>query len=777
MTRGDAKIRLELEGEKRVTSGLKRVSGAVKGLVGGLAALGAIHSLKKIASEAFDLAEGFAATSTAVDTFRGLASKAGISADDMLQRIREASNKALSTFDAAAIGVRALNAELDPDKLLVAIQYTKRFAESTGKEFSQLWQLVETSFVSRVGRSLRQLGIDVSDGADLMGRATDVMAEKMDALGIKGDDAGLSMERLRASFRDVQDQLGEVIHVPVVRFLDHIANALDRISKTGLEQRIEDLREMGYTAEQLRDLTDQVAIERISKQLESAESRLKSFEASGGADQKALGISARRDLERLAAEEMAGIESEQTFRLLVGDLAQTRDLNRINLELEKRRQDALEDTSGIIYKQWQELGELRNTIMEVNRLEEQRTGIIAGDNAGAGGGAGPAPPVTAPSDPAALDSNVAAGETSALVDRFRRENKMMDAQVEAGSKTLADARALVNAWAALLSTTESGELELLQRRNDLTGRVSAQRERESGELLNLTEATIQEILANDAMAWEKRVAQAKLYARTIRENFDEELTAADEDRLRGETSDLILQGGQIAQDRILESGAGSREDRLLQAREMNRELLQMEELTAEGRIQLEERIARLDEQLNEERIAQWDRVRDVYDRTIGDALRNQMRLLLDGKASWQDFGRTVLQQLAMIMLEMMVLQPMVDSLTNAEFSGGKGGIMTGGGMLGSLLGAALGSVIPGFAEGGVVNGPTLAMVGERGKEWMIPDRDLRALVQSLSGGWRVPQMPQQAPVVNVVIEGEAGDLMRWHEKNQQAARVYQQTVR
>jgi len=64
-----------------------------------------------------------------------------------------------------------------------------------------------------------------------------------------------------------------------------------------------------------------------------------------------------------------------------------------------------------------------------------------------------------------------------------------------------------------------------------------------------------------------------------------------------------------------------------------------------------------------------------------------------------------------------ILRRTLSRLISAGFTAGLGAL-TGGGSFGSLFLGQLG--IPGLAEGGVVTGPTLAQIGERGAEAVIP---------------------------------------------------------
>lgn len=131
-------------------------------------------------------------------------------------------------------------------------------------------------------------------------------------------------------------------------------------------------------------------------------------------------------------------------------------------------------------------------------------------------------------------------------------------------------------------------------------------------------------------------------------------------------------------------------------------------------------------QVNEEmekKQAKWDEFSEFVGNEFGSALSS----IIDGsKTVGEAFGDMVTSILNEI-LRLLIIEPLVNSITNAlKGIGGGGGFL--GGLFGSANGNAFGSsgVIP-FANGGVVNGPTIfpfangvGLMGEAGPEAIMP---------------------------------------------------------
>jgi hypothetical protein len=102
---------------------------------------------------------------------------------------------------------------------------------------------------------------------------------------------------------------------------------------------------------------------------------------------------------------------------------------------------------------------------------------------------------------------------------------------------------------------------------------------------------------------------------------------------------------------------------------------------------------------------------------IGDALSQ-------GGDSWTDFGTKAANAIRTVILG-LIAQGITAAITNtlAGPAGKLGPIGVGiAGLAGGLAAGLLGTLVPSFAGGGVVNGPTLAMVGDNPgkKEAIIP---------------------------------------------------------
>lgn len=139
-----------------------------------------------------------------------------------------------------------------------------------------------------------------------------------------------------------------------------------------------------------------------------------------------------------------------------------------------------------------------------------------------------------------------------------------------------------------------------------------------------------------------------------------------------------------------------------------------------------ERIAALNAQ-NE----QLERIRTQQEQlaqTIGQSFGTAITSIINGTQSAGDAFRQMAQRIIAELFEVLVVQRMVASLTQAIGGGG------GGGFLGALLG------VPGKAIGGPITGGRPYMVGERGPELVVPSRNGTVIPNNQLGGGQPVQV-------------------------------------
>ena len=139
-----------------------------------------------------------------------------------------------------------------------------------------------------------------------------------------------------------------------------------------------------------------------------------------------------------------------------------------------------------------------------------------------------------------------------------------------------------------------------------------------------------------------------------------------------------------------------------------------------------ERIAALNAQ-NEE----LERIRTQQEQlaeTIGQSFGTAITSIVSGTQSAGDAFRQMAQRIISELFEVLVVQRMVASLTQAIGGGG------GGGFLGALLG------VTGRAIGGPITGGKPYMVGERGPELVVPSRNGTVIPNNQLGGGQPVQV-------------------------------------
>lgn len=141
-----------------------------------------------------------------------------------------------------------------------------------------------------------------------------------------------------------------------------------------------------------------------------------------------------------------------------------------------------------------------------------------------------------------------------------------------------------------------------------------------------------------------------------------------------------------------------------------------------------------------------------------DVLANGMEKAFDsflenGKFSFKDFARSILQDLAKVLFKMAVIQPLL------------GGGNSGTGLLGSLLGygsTVVGGAVSPRAAGGPVVGGQMYLVGERGPELFRAPASGRIMSNAASRGL-VAAGSQERPVNRITVNNNAGAEVSFSE--------------
>ena len=308
------------------------------------------------------------------------------------------------------------------------------------------------------------------------------------------------------------------------------------------------------------------------------------------------------------------------------------------------------------------------------------------------------------------------------------------------------------------------------RLKELQGELQAQG-RESAELND----RLRELVATRSRlsaAEEKAIANARIENQLQKErgriSFDQSLSA---DRLSlAQQQAGILEGrGNVIESDALNRRAAisaARENYELTRRDLNNQL-------SSGGLEVEEfnkRIALLEDQTTtsiESIKEQFNSARRFIE-PLGEVISGTLKDVFTGAVSLgegiQKFFKGVVDSL---------LDTVINILTNQIITGALGLLGGGGGLLGGLFGGGGGGLLgglfgggggfPGFAEGGIITNPTLAAVGERGAEAIVPLRN-GSIPVSFSGNGKTSSVVSNVSVVvnndgsNEINNGEANIL-------------------
>lgn len=256
-------------------------------------------------------------------------------------------------------------------------------------------------------------------------------------------------------------------------------------------------------------------------------------------------------------------------------------------------------------------------------------------------------------------------------------------------------------------------------------------------------------------AEEKAIANARIENQLQKESrrisFDQSLSA---DRLSlAQQQAGILEGrGNIFESDALNRRAAisaARESYELTRRDLNNQL-------NSGGLEIEEfnkKIAMLEDQTATSIAGIKDQFNSArrFIEPLGEVISGTLKDVFTGAVSLgegiQKFFKGVVDSLLDVVINILTNQIITGVLGLFGGGGGLLGGLLGGGGGGGLLGGLLGGGgFPGFAEGGIVTGPTLATVGERGSEAIVPLKN-GSIPVSFNGGSTAPPVVSNVSVV------------------------------
>lgn len=127
---------------------------------------------------------------------------------------------------------------------------------------------------------------------------------------------------------------------------------------------------------------------------------------------------------------------------------------------------------------------------------------------------------------------------------------------------------------------------------------------------------------------------------------------------------------------------------------------------------------------------------------FGDALGE---LATGGKVDFKQLADSIIKDLIRIATQILIMQPLIESLKGAFKGGDAGGV---GGGLSSIVSGLFGGLSGARANGGPVSSRSAYLVGERGPEIFVPSRPGTIIPNGAAGGG--------GSVVNVTVQNNAG---------------------
>lgn len=202
---GDGLDRIALQNEK-TNKGLQKQAKTVDGLTDSVKSLVSAYVSWRTINMVKDLASLGAEAESVAQSFESLGNRLGFVATKLTDDMRTATDSMVDDMTLQRNAMKALISGIDPDDMLVAMQYVSRYANSVGADAEQLMQTVMTGLARGSAQFLDDVGIQVMGAEDVVGEAVDQMKKKMLEFN---DNSFSNMRQFEAQMKNLRIELGK----------------------------------------------------------------------------------------------------------------------------------------------------------------------------------------------------------------------------------------------------------------------------------------------------------------------------------------------------------------------------------------------------------------------------------------------------------------------------------------------------------------------------------------------------------------------------------------
>jgi hypothetical protein len=184
---------------------VEKLSRSWMGVSSAVTAFASAYTLVKGLDVAGDLAMLGAEAESVELAFERQARAVGFYGDVLTQEMAEATGNMIADVALQKNAMKALISGIDPEAMIVSMQYVSRYAQSVGADAEQLMQTVMTGLARGSADFLDDVGIQVQGSSDVVGDAVEQMKEKMMEL----DDIPLTnINQFKTTMENIKVELG-----------------------------------------------------------------------------------------------------------------------------------------------------------------------------------------------------------------------------------------------------------------------------------------------------------------------------------------------------------------------------------------------------------------------------------------------------------------------------------------------------------------------------------------------------------------------------------------
>ena len=191
----------------------------------------AVGTAVKVSKIAWQLGELGAKVQTVDKNFKNFAQQGGMDSIKMMQDLRKASGGMMDDMFLQQQAMKGMISGIKFDDMIVAMEYVRKYALSTGDDVNAKMQTVMTGLARGSAQFMDDVGIQVIGSKDVVNDTINQMKEKMSQFADTSDETSVAIANMKTEFMNLKQNIGEQLSPVLEDVVGHISEIIKKWNK------------------------------------------------------------------------------------------------------------------------------------------------------------------------------------------------------------------------------------------------------------------------------------------------------------------------------------------------------------------------------------------------------------------------------------------------------------------------------------------------------------------------------------------------------------------